>query len=230
MREMKRLAVNFTLAAAIVGLSAVGLLGQEADPRGVYDEKKSLDVMAAALREDPQLKTHIILYRGRYSPVSETNANIVRIRKYLVEIHKLDQQRITIVDGGRRAEPRSLIYKIPPGADPPVPTPTDFPADDPVHASKIDEFGSLKEEFENVILDAFAEEIKNRATDDPFVMVYRARNGRPADVQIAIDRIRKYLVERCGMSPDRLKTIDAGAKDKFTVELWAVPPNSAQKQ
>ncbi len=227
---MKRLAANFALAVAIFGLSGINIFAQETDPRGVYDEKKSLDVMADSLKSDPQLKTHIILYRGRYSPVSETNANIVRIRKYLVEIHKLDPKRITIVDGGRRAEPRSQIYKVPPGADPPVPSPTDFPADDPVHASKIDEFGTLKQEFETVILDAFAEEIKNRVTDDPFVMVYRARNGRPADAQTAIDRIRKYLIERGGLSPDRLKTLDSGVKEKFTVELWAVPPNSGQKQ
>lgn len=226
---MKRPAAIFVLAAAIVGLSAIGALAQDTDPRGVYDEKKSLDVMADALKSDPQLRSHIILYRSRYSPVSETNANIIRIRKYLVEIHKLDSKRISIVDGGRRLEPRSQIYKIPPGADTPAPKPDDFPENDPVHASKIDEFGAVKLEVESVILDTFAEEIKNRVTDDAFVMVYRARNSRPADTQSVISRIRTHLINKHGMDPNRLKTIDAGVKDKFTVELWAVPPNSTQQ-
>jgi len=226
---MKRLAANLALAAAIIGLSMIGAMAQDTDSPGVYDEKGSLDVMADALKSDPQLKSHIILYRSRYSPVSETNANIIRIRKYLVEIHKLDAKRISIVDGGRRLDPRSQIYKVPPGADAPMPTPDEFPENDPVLASKIDEFGAVKVEIEMVILDTFAEEIKNRVTDDAFVMVYRARNGRPGDAQSAIDRIRTHLVKKHGMDANRLKTIDAGIKDKFTVELWAVPPNSTQQ-
>lgn len=226
---MKRPVAIFALAAAIVGLSVIGALAQDTDPRGVYDEKKSLDVMADALKSDPQLRSHIILYRSRYSPVSETNANIIRIKKYLIEIHKLDPQRISIVDGGRRLEPRSQIYKVPPGADTPKPKPDEFPDNDPVHASKIDEFGDVKLEVETVILDTFAEEIRNRVTDDAFVMVYRARNRRPADTQSVIDRIRTHLIKKHGMDPNRLKTIDAGVKDKFTVELWAVPPNSTQQ-
>ncbi len=218
----------FLVAIAFLALFSIDSLGQtvttgdsDGSPK-VYDEKKSLDRLAENLLNRPDATGYIIVYRSRMSPLSETTANIARIQKYMLDTHRLDSKRITVVDGGRKQEPRTQAYLLPKGADAPKPTPTDFPADDPI-SSKVNEYNPSNQEVELANLDDFTIRIQNDPEVLGHIIVYGGQKARPGEAKAIIKRASNYLTKSRGVEAKRLVFKDGGLKEKALVELWVVP-------
>lgn len=90
----------------------------------VFDDDKSrLDNFAVELQNNPDQKGYIIIYQGtaKNSPKSDKMAK--RTNEYLVKTRGIEQNRLTIVQGGTREATIGDMWLIPPGANLPVPTP-----------------------------------------------------------------------------------------------------------
>ncbi len=70
-------------------------------------ERPKLDVMARLLTKKPGSRSYIIAYAGRQAYEGEANERAERAKKYLVEKHRIETERIVTVDGGFR-EVRSV--------------------------------------------------------------------------------------------------------------------------
>ncbi|MBK6749692.1 MAG: hypothetical protein KA956_07495 [Pyrinomonadaceae bacterium] len=218
----------FLIAMAFVAVISIDSMGQTVikgdsySPPMVYDEKKSLDKLAENLLDNPEATGYIIVYRSRTSPPLETTANIARIQKYMLDTHRLDSKRITVVDGGRKQEPRTQAYLVPKGADVPKPTPTDFPANDPI-SSKVNEYSPSNEEVEMANLDDFNLRIQNDPDAVGHIIAYGGRKGRPGEARAIIKRASNYLIKIRRADAKRLMFVDGGLREKASVELWVVP-------
>jgi hypothetical protein len=82
------------------------------------DEKARLDAFASALQGTPGNQGYIVGY-GAYEGEGLARAN--RAKDYLVNTRGIDAGRITVVDGGCRAELWVQLFNCPPNA--PAPTP-----------------------------------------------------------------------------------------------------------
>jgi hypothetical protein len=88
------------------------------------EEKARLDRYAAALQQEPSAQAYVITYGGRTSRPDVARKAGERVRDHLVLTRGLDAARITLIDGGRRENPATELWIVPPGAMPPTATPT----------------------------------------------------------------------------------------------------------
>lgn len=90
------------------------------------DDKARLDTFVIELQNNPDSQGYIILYQGT-DRNSMRQRNVEKIRQrtldYLVKTRGLDPRRIWIVDGGKRDKTMYEMWVVPPGAQPPVPSP-----------------------------------------------------------------------------------------------------------
>lgn len=219
------LLVLSSIAIFAFGTNAQTIQGDSFSQPGVYDEKKTLDKLAENMLTDREATGYIIVYRSRMSPPSETTANIARIQKYMLDTHRFDSKRITVVDGGRKEEPRTQVYLVPKGADVPKPTPTDFPENDPM-ASKVTEYFPANQEIEMANLDDFTIRIQNDPDAVGHIIAYGGRKVRPGEAKAIIKRASSYLTRSRGVEAKRLVFVDGGLREKATVEVWIVPPGA----
>jgi hypothetical protein len=75
------------------------------------------------LRNQPTVRGQIVTYSGRSSEKWATNAAMTSVQKIFAFL-RLDKSRVTIVDGGVREYNTVEMWIVPPGAEPPIPTPT----------------------------------------------------------------------------------------------------------
>lgn len=92
------------------------------------DEKTRLDNFVVALQNEPTAQGYIIVYSGRRESASGPAKRGERARSYLVSHRGMDEARIVVIEGGRRAEPSAELWLVPTGATPPTPSPTKEPA------------------------------------------------------------------------------------------------------
>jgi len=87
------------------------------------DEKARLDNFAVELQNDPSAQGYIIAYgvRGR---AGEAQRRADRARAYLVNSRNISADRVMTVDGGLREAVAVELWLLPPGATPPVASPT----------------------------------------------------------------------------------------------------------
>ncbi|HEY9283543.1 MAG TPA: hypothetical protein VIP46_08820 [Pyrinomonadaceae bacterium] len=91
------------------------------------DEKARLDNFVVALQNEPTAQGYIIVYSGRREGAGGSAKRGERARSYLVSRRGVDEARIVVVEGGRRAEPSAELWLVPTGATPPTPSPTKEP-------------------------------------------------------------------------------------------------------
>ncbi|MEO6391751.1 MAG: hypothetical protein ABIP75_07855 [Pyrinomonadaceae bacterium] len=72
----------------------------------------------------------------------------------------------------------------------------------------------------------FAKELKLDADLDAYVWIGRERDDDPAESAQRLQRIRWYLVDQCGIAPDRIVTVDGGISQYREVRLIAWPKDS----
>jgi hypothetical protein len=70
-------------------------------------ERPKLDVLARLLTKKPGSRPYIIAYAGHQAYEGEANERAERAKKYLVEKHRIEAERIVTIDGGFR-EVRSV--------------------------------------------------------------------------------------------------------------------------
>lgn len=93
------------------------------------DEAARLDNFAIQLMEEPVSEGCIIAYGGRFGRAGEALVRAERARKYLSEKRDVARDRIIVVDGGFREDMTFELWIVPPGAEPPAPSPTVRPED-----------------------------------------------------------------------------------------------------
>jgi outer membrane protein OmpA-like peptidoglycan-associated protein len=72
-------------------------------------------------------------------------------------------------------------------------------------------------------LDNFAASLSYVPTASAWILAYGGRRGRRHEAQTQADHVKNYLVKSRGIDPSRIVTVDAGYREKLTVELWVVP-------
>ncbi|HKU76490.1 MAG TPA: hypothetical protein VJR02_21440 [Pyrinomonadaceae bacterium] len=88
---------------------------------------------------------------------------------------------------------------------------------------KFDEYGNLKLSDEKARLDNFAIQLMNNEKMHGYIVVYAGRKAMVAEAQIRANRARDYIINVRKIAPERVKTIDAGHKEQFQVDLWIWP-------
>lgn len=90
-------------------------------------------------------------------------------------------------------------------------------------ARKFDEYGNIAFNDEKARLDNFAIELQNDPGAQGYIIAYSGRRARANEAQARADRAKDYLVNTRGIDAGRIVTLDGGAREELTVELWIVP-------
>ena len=88
------------------------------------DDKARLDNLAIELQNNPGAIGYVIVYGGRHSRAGHAEILGERTRNYLVDTRGIEASRVQIVKGGYRERAAYELWLLPPGAQPPPPTPT----------------------------------------------------------------------------------------------------------
>lgn len=96
------------------------------------------------------------------------------------------------------------------------------------HPRKFDEFGDVNCEDEMARLDNFAIQLQNDPAAKGIMIFYggrrfRGRLPKQAEAAARAARMKPYLVERRGISSERVIIIDGGYREEFQVDLWVLP-------
>jgi len=91
----------------------------------------------------------------------------------------------------------------------------------PVNARKLMEFGNVSWEDEMSRLDYLDSKLREESESVAHIIVYGGRRGdRRGETQARIACIRDYMLNRRGVSPDRIVVTKGGYREESTVELW----------
>jgi len=108
-------------------------------PQVPYSETAArMDSYFVQMGNEPTMTGHIIIYGSRQSNKKDV-AVVERMLREIITFRKYDPSRIQIVDGGFRENMWVEVYLLPPGVEPPRPTPTlnaDFVVEPPVKTVK----------------------------------------------------------------------------------------------
>jgi hypothetical protein len=96
-------------------------------------------------------------------------------------------------------------------------------------AVKFDEFGDIAASDLIARLDSLAVALQNDPTARAFIIVYRTRRDLRGLSNRYAHRMKSYLVDSRGMEAARIVTVDGGAAECLTQELWIVPLGATPK-
>lgn len=82
-----------------------------------------IDGFFVQLSYEPTMTGYIIIYGSRMGEKRDV-ARVMRNIRQFIEFRRFDPSRIVLVDGGLREEMFVEVYLLPPGVEPPKPTPT----------------------------------------------------------------------------------------------------------
>lgn len=91
--------------------------------------KEKLDDFVLALQSDPEAQGYIIAYGGKTSRPEDAQKAADNATDYTMNVRKMDGSRTLSGVGGYREEPTIELWIAPPGAQPPMATPTVAPED-----------------------------------------------------------------------------------------------------
>jgi hypothetical protein len=97
-----------------------------------------MDAYFVQLANEPTMTGYIIIYGSRQGKKRDV-ARVTKSLRDMMAFRRYDTSRVTIVDGGLREEMWVEVYLVPPGSEPPKPTPTlnsDFAVEPKVKPSK----------------------------------------------------------------------------------------------
>jgi len=97
-------------------------------------------------------------------------------------------------------------------------------------ARKIDEYGRLRADDESARLDAFYLSLHNQPDLKGYIVGYNEPRGLRGQFLRRIYGDQRYLTEYGGLDANRITVLDGGYREKFTIELWVVPPAAAPPQ
>jgi hypothetical protein len=95
--------------------------------------------------------------------------------------------------------------------------------DPPPVSRKFDEYGAIAFKDEKVRLERFAAQLKKELGGQGYIVFYNRRRASNSQAQRQANRDRMYLININGMDEARIVTVDGGARDETTFELWIAP-------
>ena len=95
--------------------------------------------------------------------------------------------------------------------------------DEPVADQWFDSYGDLSWEGEKAHLDNFAIALQNDADSLGYIIVYGGRRSCVGEPKNRALRAKKYLVQTRAIEASRIKLIDGGYREEFTVMLQPAP-------
>jgi hypothetical protein len=94
-----------------------------------------------------------------------------------------------------------------------------------VEARKLMEFGNVGWEDEMARLDYLNTKLGEEPQSIAYIIVYGGRRGdRRGETQARMACIRDYMLNRRGLSSDRIVITNGGYREESTVELWLAAP------
>jgi hypothetical protein len=78
----------------------------------------------------------------------------------------------------------------------------------------------------NERLDAFAEFLKNNATFSAYIISYAGRRSCRGEALQRAKTAKAYLMRKGKIERRRIKVIDGGYRESWTVQLWNAPTNA----
>jgi hypothetical protein len=88
---------------------------------------------------------------------------------------------------------------------------------------KFDEYSSLSISDEKARLDTFAIRLLREPKMKGYIIIYPGQRMGAGETQAHAKRVKDYLVKARGIEAARIVTIDGGRREKFEVELYALP-------
>jgi hypothetical protein len=73
------------------------------------------------------------------------------------------------------------------------------------------------------VLDRLANEMKTETDSVGYVIFYGGRRSVRGEIQKRMVCMRMYMLDRRGLSADRIVMINGGYRTKATMEIWVVP-------
>lgn len=206
-----------------------------------------LDNFAIELQNLPNAQAHVIVYRGRRDPPGISHRLALTAKDYLVLQRGISPNRVVTSDGGMSGCLMYELWLVPAGAAPPERRFTyRYPKRDSGSAYLFDtlSYSLPHDEVEaysngheaNTYLDAFATELKENPRSRGYIIAYaqycadcRYEGNRPrvlrdpaGTVTDILKEKKNYLVQRHGINPARVTTVDGGYRRWRGVELWIV--------
>jgi hypothetical protein len=99
---------------------------------------------------------------------------------------------------------------------------------------KVDEYTNVFCEDQQARLDNYALLLEKSSRARGFILVYGGKkdrfgqNPRRREAELRADAIKDYLVNTRGINSARLRTIDGGYRQTWTVELYVCSPETAK--
>lgn len=88
-----------------------------------------------------------------------------------------------------------------------------------------DEYGDLTFNDESARLDPFVIML-DQLNLDGYIVTYAGKSACPGEAKTRAIRAKNYLVKKRNFDPKRIKAIDGGNRDRFSVELYGIPRNA----
>jgi hypothetical protein len=135
-------------------------------------------------------------------------------------------QRITavlIVDDGS-GEPACRQTAQASTMIPPPPPPLEHPS------REFDVCCSCSFDDQKARLDNLGIELQNDPTTTSYIIAYAGRTSRVGQADRLLTRAKDYLVQKRGIGPARLITLNGGYREEDCVELWVVPQGATPPQ
>jgi hypothetical protein len=103
-----------------------------------------------------------------------------------------------------------------------------FPGQDGsvMNHNRFDEYGDLDFNSETGRLDTFAIALDRAANLKGYIVVYAGKVACFDEASSRANRARAYLINKRGLSPTRILAIDGGFRERFLVQLYALPQNA----
>jgi hypothetical protein len=79
-------------------------------------------------------------------------------------------------------------------------------------------------------LDNLGIELQNDPTTTSYIIAYAGRTSRAGQSGKLLSRAKDYLVQKRGIDPARLITVEGGYREEDCVELWVVPQGATPPQ
>ena len=85
------------------------------------------------------------------------------------------------------------------------------------------EYGNIRFSDEKAQLDNFAIQLQNEEKTQGYIIVYAGQKATVAEAQTRANRARDYLINVREINPERVKAVDGGFREDFSVRLFILP-------
>jgi len=103
-----------------------------------------------------------------------------------------------------------------------------------IESCKVDEYTKVYCEDQQLRLDNYALLLEKSPQAHGFILVYGGKKDRfgqnpnRGEARFRADAIKDYLINTRGIKSERLRTIDGGYRETWTVELYVCPSDSTE--